>query len=293
MNFKILSLLVLTVLISSSSVISASAESMDVQGSEVEYMVNGASVSDMMMDDTFSSLLVNLDDADGGEIQITIPRSLLDAKLGNLDDIYFVLIDDLEVDFNEVSVDSAARTLSIEFPLGSEVIEIIGTDVGSGEVLVEETTVEETTVEETIPEQIIDKQASASVEAQSGSKGGGCLIATAAFGTELAPQVQFLREIRDNTVLSTSSGAAFMTGFNQFYYSFSPTIADWERENPVFKESVRAFITPMISTLSIMTLADDDSEVEVLGLGISVIALNLAMYIATPTIVVWQVKKRI
>ena len=45
---------------------------------------------------------------------------------------------------------------------------------------------------------------------------GGCLIATAAFGSEMAPQVQFLREIRDNTVLQTESGSAFMTGFSQF-----------------------------------------------------------------------------
>ena len=58
-----------------------------------------------------------------------------------------------------------------------------------------------------------------------------------------------------------------MSGFNQLYYSFSPTIADMERENPMFQEAVRAFITPMVSTLSIMTLADDGSEVEVLGLG--------------------------
>ena len=53
------------------------------------------------------------------------------------------------------------------------------------------------------------------------SRGGGCLIATAAFGSEMAPQVQFLRELRDDTVLQTESGSAFMTGFNQFYYSFS------------------------------------------------------------------------
>jgi len=123
--------------------------------------------------------------------------------------------------------------------------------------------------------------------------GGGCLIATASYGTELAPQVQFLREIRDNTVMSTPSGMAFMTGFNQLYYSFSPTIADMERENPMFQEAVRAFITPMISTLSIMTLADNGSEVEVLGLGISVIALNLGMYIAAPAVVAWQIKKRL
>ena len=123
--------------------------------------------------------------------------------------------------------------------------------------------------------------------------GGGCLIATAAYGSELAPQVQFLREIRDNTVMSTSSGTAFMSGFNQLYYSFSPTIADMERENPMFQQAVRAFITPMVSTLSIMTLADDGSEMEVLGLGISVIALNLGMYVAAPALIGFKVNKHI
>ena len=122
-------------------------------------------------------------------------------------------------------------------------------------------------------------------------KGGACLIATAAYGTELAPQVQFLREIRDNTVMSTASGMAFMTGFNQLYYSFSPTIADLEREHPMFQEAVRSFITPMISTLSIMTLAEDGSDAEVLGLGISVITLNLGMYIAAPTVIGFKVHK--
>ena len=126
-----------------------------------------------------------------------------------------------------------------------------------------------------------------------GFGGGGCLIATAAYGTEMAPQVQFLREIRDNTVLSTSSGAAFMNGFNQFYYSFSPAIADIERENPMFQEVVRAFITPMISTLSIMTLAEDGSEIEVIGLGISVIALNLGMYVATPAFAAFMINQKI
>ena len=67
---------------------------------------------------------------------------------------------------------------------------------------------------------------------------GGCLIATATYGSELAPQVQLLREIRDNTVLQTQSGTSFMTAFNQFYYSFSPAIADYERENIIFKETV-------------------------------------------------------
>ena len=120
--------------------------------------------------------------------------------------------------------------------------------------------------------------------------GGGCLIATATYGSELAPQVQQLRELRDNTLLNTASGTAFMGTFNNVYYSFSPTIADMERENPMFKEAVKVGLTPMISSLSLMEGADSESEV--LGLGLSVIALNLGMYIGLPAIVVVGIRKK-
>ena len=93
--------------------------------------------------------------------------------------------------------------------------------------------------------------------------------------------------------LSTASGTMFMTGFNQFYYSFSPAIADMERDNPLFKETVRAFITPMVSILSIMTLAEDGSESQVVGLGLSVIALNLGMYLAAPVIAGFAISKHL
>ncbi len=112
-------------------------------------------------------------------------------------------------------------------------------------------------------------------------EGGGCLIATAAFGTEMAPQVQLLREIRDNQLMNSNSGLIFMTGFNQMYYSFSPIIADMERENPIFREMIKLSITPMLSTLSIMEHADSESKV--LGLGIGVILMNLGMYVGLPT----------
>ena len=122
-------------------------------------------------------------------------------------------------------------------------------------------------------------------------KGGGCLIATAAYGSELAPQVQMLREIRDNQLMNTESGSAFMTSFNELYYTFSPYIADMERESPVFKEIVKAGLTPMLSTLAIMDNAETESEV--LGLGLSVIALNLGMYIAAPALIAMKVNQQI
>lgn len=128
--------------------------------------------------------------------------------------------------------------------------------------------------------------------AEQQKKGGGCLIATAAFGSEMAPQVQFLREIRDNTVLQTESGSAFMTEFNQFYYSFSPVIADYERENVAFKETVKIAITPMLTSLAILNYVDIDSEEEMLGYGIGIILLNIGMYFVAPAVVIFKIRKR-
>jgi len=119
---------------------------------------------------------------------------------------------------------------------------------------------------------------------------GGCLIATASYGSELAPQVQQLRELRDNTVLQTESGSAFMVGFNQFYYSFSPMIADYERENPAFKEAVKLTITPLLTSLTLLQHADIDSEYEMLVYGIGVILLNIGMYFIAPAVLITKIR---
>ena len=138
------------------------------------------------------------------------------------------------------------------------------------------------------PEFILDEEP----VMEESKSGGGCLIATATFGSEMAPQVQFLREIRDNTVLQTESGVSFMAGFNQFYYSFSPAIADYERENPVFKEVVKLTITPLLTSLTILNYVDIDTEEEMLGYGIGVILLNIGMYFIAPAAILFKIKNR-
>ena len=132
-----------------------------------------------------------------------------------------------------------------------------------------------------------------SLEPETQSDGGGCLIATAAFGSEMAPQVQFLREIRDNTVMSTQSGTAFMTGFNQFYYSFSPMIADYERENPVFKEAVKVTLTPLLTSLTLLNFVEIDSEQDMLGYGVGIILLNIGIYFVAPAAIIIVIKNKI
>ena len=138
----------------------------------------------------------------------------------------------------------------------------------------------------------VDQKGSEIIEEIEETAGGGCLIATATYGSELAPQVQQLRELRDNQLIQTESGRSFMNSFNEFYYSFSPVIADYQREHPIFREMVKVTLTPMISSLSILNHLNLDSESAVIGYGTSLILLNLGMYIGIPAIVVYGIRKQ-
>ena len=148
------------------------------------------------------------------------------------------------------------------------------------------------TIDETVtlPDDGATKTEKVVTKEKSTEEGGGCFVATAAYGSEMATEVQQLRELRDNQLMNTASGTTFMGAFNDIYYSFSPLIADYERENPLFKEAVKIAITPMLSSLSLMESANSESEV--ISLGLSVIALNLGMYLGVPTIVVVGIKRR-
>ena len=119
---------------------------------------------------------------------------------------------------------------------------------------------------------------------------GGCLVATAVYGTELSQQVQLLREVRDVTLMNTVHGASFMTSFSQIYYTFSPVIADIERENSLLRGMLQTLLYPLLSSISIMTLSDG-SEVQTLGLGLAVILFNILLYISAPIFAIYYIKR--
>ena len=340
------------------------------QFEEPNYSIRRGEVLGFEIDPENTSLIISLKARTNGELTITLPRDLIDAKIGSEDSNFIVLLDSLDNIFEE-TITSSDRTLFISFGGFNTEIIIVGTQVFS-KVTAAPTVQPQQQIEKKIASELsseitggnakllifsntkwsgalqatsfdyteiagqhdrniifgcepsllregifgakfqkmteegylrivaIQNQkiiAEGSTEEQfgfvtingncessfgSGSGGGGCLIATATFDSELAPQVQQLRELRDNTLLQTESGSIFMTGFNQFYYSFSPTIADWERQNPAFKEAVKVAITPLLTSLSILNYVDMDSEAEVLGYGISLILLNVGMYLAAP-----------
>jgi hypothetical protein len=256
-----------------------SAEILDMEN--LEHTITGGTISSIESDVLFSSLILTIDTNSSGQLTITLPRALIDSTLGGVDDEFFVLTDGQEVIYDEILTTSESRTFMILFEDGTEEIEIIGTilDVSALTVYAMEETFDEETIE-LMDETVVEN-----------TEGGGCLIATAAYGSEMSPQVQLLREIRDNQLMNTESGTAFISTFNNVYYSFSPIIADMQRDSPMLKEIVKVGLTPMISSLSLMESANSESEV--LGLGLSVIALNLGMYLGVPAVVIVGIRKRI
>ncbi len=193
--------------------------------------------------------------------EVTIPKNLLGGN-------FTFQINDVE-SIQKFKSNDKISFITLNFTgIGENKIDIIGTDalVGVKEIV------------EVVPDKVAYEE-----------PGGGCLIATATFGSELAPQVQQLRELRDGKLLQTEYGKSFMNSFNAFYYSFSPQIADYQRENPAFNDLVKAGITPMISTLSLMDYTQTESDV--LLIGISLIILNVGMYAGLPAIVIIGIKR--
>ena len=94
----------------------------------ISYEITNGKIINAVPDLDAVSLLVYIESTDDGTITLTIPRSVLDATIGNGDDEFFVLVDGEEVDFEEITT-STDRTLTINFLAGTEEIEIIGTFV--------------------------------------------------------------------------------------------------------------------------------------------------------------------
>jgi hypothetical protein len=350
------------------------------QFEEPNYTIRRGEVLGFEIDSETASLIISIKPRTSGELTITLPRDLIDAKKGSEDTEFTIFVDNLKYPIYEEIVTSTDRTITIPFANFDSEIIIIGTQVfsqiaplptdftpqqiddmikseleseipeGKAKLLIISNTewsgalqasgFDYTEIDgqrdrtiifgcETPPLQrggfaakfqkmtedgylIIVAIQNQKIMAQDSTEeqfaevfitgdcvtssttgpGGGCLIATATYGTELAPQVQQLRELRDNSLLQTNSGSAFMIGFNQLYYSFSPSIADFERENFVFRETVKLAITPLLMSLSILNHLDVDSEEKVLGYGIGVILLNIGMYFVGPAILIQKLRKK-
>jgi hypothetical protein len=346
---------------------------------DLNYEIRGGTILNFEIDSKTASLIISLDARARGELTITLPRYLIDAKSGSDDVDFDIFVSGLKLNSVDEEITPFERTITIPFKRSNSELTITGTHVFSQLPVTQ--TIQPQSIDEIIQSELrmkipdgnakllifsdtnwsgalqsssfdytdVDGQNDDSVifgcesslgrqgvfgakikklsqdgflkivviqnqlivsqsetteefgevlingnctsEFSSAPGGGGCLIATATYGSELSPQVQQLRELRDNKLLNTESGKLFMNSFNQFYYSFSPVIADLERENPVFKEIIKVTITPMITSLSILNYVEMDSKESVLSYGISLIILNLVMYVGIPIVILIGIRK--
>ncbi len=125
-----------------------------------------------------------------------------------------------------------------------------------------------------------------------------CLIATATFGSELAPEVQFLRDFRDQQIKQTFAGSNFMTAFNAWYYSFSPAVAGYEYSHATTRAAVKVGLYPLMGILhfasSTYALLGFEPEAAALLAGLVASSLIGLVYLALPfSALFWLRRKRI
>jgi hypothetical protein len=107
----------------------AEAATFLLENQNINYEIDGASVMDMQLDHDFIELIIEIDSTNDGLLEISIPRALLDAKFGEIDDIFFVIVDGFDTEYIEITNGPDTRTLIIPFFNGDSQVEIIGTDV--------------------------------------------------------------------------------------------------------------------------------------------------------------------
>jgi hypothetical protein len=127
--------------------------------------------------------------------------------------------------------------------------------------------------------------------------GGGCLIATATFGSELSDEVQFLRGFRDNSILKTSAGSSFMIAFNAWYYSFSPFVAQFIREHSLARTVTKVMLYPLMGILRLGPAAfyifPENLEAGAVVSGLLVSSLIGMVYLSPPLVAVFACSPRV
>lgn len=110
--------------------------------------------------------------------------------------------------------------------------------------------------------------------------------------------MQFLRGFRDNQILRTFAGSSFMYAFNAWYYSYSPTVANYISANEQFRSGMRFFLYPLVGILHVssetFSMLAFEPELAALVGGIVASTLIGAVYLALPSFgALWLFRRRL
>ena len=112
----------------STALVYAESLSVDIDGTtyDVDYTATGMTVSGIDADLDFISLIFTVDVTSAGTLEVTLDREFFDSTYNGADEDFIILADGDEPSFTETQTNSQSRTLSIELPVGTEEVEIIG-----------------------------------------------------------------------------------------------------------------------------------------------------------------------
>jgi hypothetical protein len=119
-----------------------------------------------------------------------------------------------------------------------------------------------------------------------------CIIATAAYGSEMAPDVVYMRYVRDGLIGSTSMGHPIVQVWNAFYYSWSPPVAAAIAESSLLQAIFRILLLPLVAIVHITAwmFASLGSENLASAVAFTVAAvLSTCTYIVLPALVLRRV----
>jgi len=101
-----------------------------------------------------------------------------------------------------------------------------------------------------------------------------CAIATAAYGTPMAEEIEILREFRDEYLLTNPLGQALV----ELYYKVSPPIAEFITEHPSLKPIIRAGLVPAVAMSYIVVNTTRAEKVAIIGL-LVLVSVALAVWV--------------
>jgi hypothetical protein len=127
-----------------------------------------------------------------------------------------------------------------------------------------------------------------------------CIIATAAFGSAMAPEVANMRYVRDKLIGSTRAGRTLVDVFNTFYYTWSPTVARAVARSSVLRAIFRVLLLPLawtvhatgISFTAILGLTGNADLASVAAFFLAA-CISLASYVAVPTLAAMKLVVRL
>ena len=97
---------------------------------DVRYTIRGGTINDMIVDSHIFGMKILIETDSDGSLIVDLPRESIDAKKTNGDDdVFIILIDGIEVPYQEEFDGSKSRVITVDFQEGDSVIEIIGTFV--------------------------------------------------------------------------------------------------------------------------------------------------------------------